>query len=472
MNFETDKLEVFLKDYAEQKKIPGMAVCVTGPEGPIYQKGFGYRDMEKAKPVDTQTIFGIGSVSKSITGTCLAILESEGKLSFQDPVYKYLPELEVPGTPREALLVHHLANMTSGIPPLPTLMMSMTCHTKYGPWVDPGIVEMGKRMFRSKMATAGEIIDYITDSDYEVLGAPGEYMSYCNDGYALLNAIIDIASGSTLEQFAHDRIFAPLGMTRTTFSIDEAKAMGNITSLFILVKEQLYSTDDWDEAPPYRGAGFIKSTAEDMSKYYEMLSCDGIFRGKRILPEGCVARQVGPIFPETPEIVYCYGLMKRVFQDTVICEHGGNITGISAMCGFFKDRGYSAAILTNQSGISPTAPLYAIFNMLLGLPLDTSQASSSPHGDAPDNPKMYVGTYISLESVPQLEAEVSLNGDGELYMKYMESEGKLLFCDTTVFVFADGKNPIDQSANVRFLMRNGKAWAIRLGFRMFQREED
>jgi len=92
MKFDTQRLEAFLQNYYEEKGIPGMSVCVVGPEGEIYKKGFGFRDLEKTKPVDTETIFGIGSMSKSVTAVCLSILEKEGRFSFDDPVYKYFPD--------------------------------------------------------------------------------------------------------------------------------------------------------------------------------------------------------------------------------------------------------------------------------------------------------------------------------------------------------------------------------------------
>jgi len=481
MKFEIDKLEAFLQDYAEQKKVPGMSVCVNGPEGTLYKKGFGFRDLEKTKPVDTETIFGIASMSKSITCCCLSILESEGKLSFQDPAYKYLPALRIPGTPREALLIHHLATMTSGIPPLPTLYMSIVSHTKFGPWLEPGAIELGKKLIKNPISTVDEIIDFISNNDdYEPLGAPGEYMSYSNDCYAMLSSIVDIASVTTLEQFAHDRIFAPLGMTHTAFDLDEAKAMGNITSIFVAEKDQLYCTDDWDTAPPYRGCGWVKSTSEDMSRYYEMLSCGGVFRGKRILPEGCAERLFGRIFPETTDGAYCYGLSKRIFHDTVIVDHSGGLTGVSSRGGFFKGQGYAATVLMNQGNIDPGVPFNAICNALLGLPLDTSHIPYSPQGDVPEEPKMYVGTYISKESFPPGEIVVSLNGAGELCAKMpggtlhsvTSTENKLLLCDTTRFAVDDGQTPIGKSPRITFFVRNGKAWAVQSGSRMFQRDED
>ena len=471
MKYETEKLEAFLNNFLEEKKVPGMSVCVNGPEGTIYKKGFGFRDAEKSKPVDTETIFGIASMSKSITCACLAILESEGKLSFNDPVYKYLPGLRIPGTPREALLVRHLANMTSGIPPMPTTNLSVLSNTENRPWIEPGVTELGKKMIKTPFATVEEIIEYISEGDYEHLGAPGEYMSYLNDGYALLSTIADIASGSTLEEFARERIFEPLGMTRTTFDIDEAKAMGNITSLFVADKDKFYSTDIWDAAPPFRGCGFIKSTSEDMCKYYGALACGGLLHGERVLPEGCVERLVGRAFPETAGGVYCFGLSKRVFRDTVLCEHSGGLTGVSSKGAFFKDRGYSATVLMNLGGVNSSIPLNAVINMLLSLPLDTSHVLSLPGGGAPERPEIYTGTYVSREEFPPREFEVSLNAEGGLCVEEPEGESELLFCNTTLFVISDGKNPIDQCRQALFYVRNGKAWAVKIGSRMLQRED-
>jgi len=469
MNIDISRLDAFLQDYAKDKNVPGMSVSVTGPDGDIFSKAYGFCDLEKTRPVSTDTIFGIASMSKSVTCTCLAILQMEGKLNFRDPVYKYLPDFSIPGTPREAILVHHLANMTSGLPPLPTLMLSIGSHTKLGPWLDADAAEAIKRL-RPSFATVGEIIEYIAHSDaYEPLGAPGEYVSYSNDCYALLSAIVDIASGSTLEKFAYERIFAPLGMTRTTFDLEEAKAMGNITSLFTTKKEQLYCTDDWTTAPPYRGCGWLKSTSVDMCKYYETLASNGIYRGKRILPEGCVSLMVGGAFPETADSVYCYGLNKRVFRDTVICEHAGSLIGISSKGGFFKGKGYAAVVLMNMDDVDVNVPINAVYNTLLGLPIDTSHLPVKPSGNSPAEPETYTGVYSTDEFFPKRPIEILLNDTGELRVKTSEGEYDLLFCDTTRFLIADETKLPDQRRILKFHVRDGKAWAVQDG-RILRRE--
>ena len=88
-----------LQSLFEKRGCPGIAVTIRGPEGILFEKGYGYRDVEHQLPADTHTIFGIASMSKSITALCCAILATEGKLSLEDPITKYFPTLHIPGIP-------------------------------------------------------------------------------------------------------------------------------------------------------------------------------------------------------------------------------------------------------------------------------------------------------------------------------------------------------------------------------------
>ena len=93
-----------------------------------------------------------------------------------------------------------------------------------------------KRTAPNPMSTIEQVIDYVAHCPYHTLGAPGEVMSYSNEGYAILSYVIDRAAGVPLEQLLQERIFAPLGMTRSILDngIDASRALsgGNITSLF------------------------------------------------------------------------------------------------------------------------------------------------------------------------------------------------------------------------------------------------
>ena len=80
----------------ERDRLSGVSVCAVGPEGVAFSQGYGFRDAAHAVRPDADTVFGVASMSKSITALALAILETEGKVSYEDPVYRYFPSFSVP----------------------------------------------------------------------------------------------------------------------------------------------------------------------------------------------------------------------------------------------------------------------------------------------------------------------------------------------------------------------------------------
>lgn len=176
--YDWAKLDLHVAQELKRQEVPGAAICVSDDSGVLYSRGFGYRDCDGKEKATADTIFGIASLSKSITCLAAALLEHEGKLSFDDPVAKYLPDFRIPGTPQEAVLVHHLANHTTGIPPLPTLDWSLTWHTPTEPW-RAEIQERYKAESTTKVEHIDDIISFIAQGDnFRVLGPPGRYMSY------------------------------------------------------------------------------------------------------------------------------------------------------------------------------------------------------------------------------------------------------------------------------------------------------
>ena len=114
-------MERRLQQLFEEKGLPGAAVCMLGPEGEVFARGFGYRDAAGTLPVDPDTVFGIASMSKSMTALALCMLECEGKLSLDDPVSKCLPQFRVPGVPQCAVTIRHLCMHRAGLPPMEPL---------------------------------------------------------------------------------------------------------------------------------------------------------------------------------------------------------------------------------------------------------------------------------------------------------------------------------------------------------------
>ncbi len=468
--YDIKKLDDYLNRLFELKKYPSVAICIRGPEGIIFEKGYGYCDSEKQRPAGSNTVYGIASMSKSMTTLACAILEAEGKLSFSDPVTKYFPKFSIPGTPAESVTLRHLAMHTAGIPPIPPLEWSIVMNT---PGRDTQSSEALKASAPNKMDKIEDIIDYIAHSgEYEPLGAPGEYMSYSNDAYALLSYVVDQAAGITLEKFLQERIFKPLGMTRSVLDLDGKEAIalaeGDIADLFDLDDDgNLYSDQVWSVLPPYRGCACVKSTANDITKYYQMLSQNGIFEGKQIIDPKAVEILIGREFPETPYPFYCFGLNKRIKNDKVICEHSGGLHGVSTQGGLIIG-GYSMTALCNQGDVSMEPFLWPCYNLVLGLPLDTSHAFAIPSGNKFSMPEAVTGTYISREAVPAY-CIVTSDDEGNLFARYYEDNLVLHHCEETLFSARTVDNPDEQRTTMRFLIRKGKAWGVRCYTRIFQR---
>ena len=191
-------LGAYLTRWAEKKNLAGVTACILGPDGPVYEWTYGVRDAN-GTPVTMDTMFGIASMSKSMTALCLCILEAEGRLSMDDPVSDYFPDFAVPGQPREAVTLRHLATHTAGIPPMEPLEWSIAMNSPHRR--DSDWLRQMKRTAPNPMSTIEQVIDYIAHCPYHTLGAPGEVMSYSNEGYAILSYVVDRAAGVPLEQF-------------------------------------------------------------------------------------------------------------------------------------------------------------------------------------------------------------------------------------------------------------------------------
>ncbi|NCB41400.1 MAG: class A beta-lactamase-related serine hydrolase [Clostridia bacterium] len=461
-------LEQLLEKCILEKEYPGVAVCIRGPSGVIFEKGFGYRSIKRQLKVDGNTVFGIASMSKSFVTLACCILQTEGKLSLEDPISKYFPDLHLPGLPDESVTLKLIGMHRAGIPPMEPLewsiaMNSVECHTDTH-W---DLVKSAP----NKMDKIEQIIEYLSEGKYGSLGSPGEYMSYSNEGYALLSYVVDQASGTSLEDFLTERIFKPLGMNRSILDLDcsEAKILAgddNVTSLFDKNEENgLIEDDNWSILPPFRGCACVKSTALDITKYYKMLSDKGMFEGKQVIPAEAIELLIGREYPLREEPFYCQGLRKSLIAGKLVCDHGGELHGVSTHGGFIEG-GYSAAVLCNGSELDMESLQWICFNYILGLPLETEHHWALSSDKEFSRPDMLLGEYIGHEGIPT-HCNISIE-DGKLVCEYRDKRKDLRYCFSTVFAVYDDETKVREST-FRFHIRDGKAWGVNCGSRIYQR---
>lgn len=471
MTFDAQAVDRRIQELIERDQLPNVSICVKGPDGVVFEKGYGWRDAAQSLPADPDTMFGLASMSKSITALALAILETEGKVNYDDPVCRYFPAFRVPGAARDAVTLRHLAMHCAGIPPMEPLEWSIAMNSLNR---DSSWLRAMRTTAPNKMDRIEQIIEYIAACPYPTVGAPGEYMSYSNEGYAILSYVVDQVAGMPLEQFCQERIFAPLGMTRTIMDDDCAQARvlsgGNITTLFEYEDGKLVADDDWSILPPFRGCAMVKSTARDMAAYYRALSNFGVHEGRQVLPRAAVDAMIGSRVPATDQAIYGLGLYKRVKEGRVICEHSGALHGASTKGGLLLGEGYGFAVLCGLGDADMDDIMWVLYNAVMGLPLETSHRWFIPAGHSFSDPQMLTGRYVGHEGEP---AEITVDGScaDPLCAVVRGNACRLVYCGATRFLAMDAEKPGMLRSRLEFFIRDGQAWGVRTGSRIFHRED-
>lgn len=189
---ETTKIEKFIKENINGGNIPGLSVTVVEGNNTVYQKGFGYSDIEGKKPVTSQSLFEIGSNSKAFTALGILNLEKNGQIKIQDEVTKYIPWLKVKYKGKEvSITIEQLLHQTSGIP---------------FKTIDKIPVSSEDNALEETVKT---LVDIELDSE------PGEKFQYATANYDVLGLVIEKVTGKSYESYIEENILKPMGLNNT-----------------------------------------------------------------------------------------------------------------------------------------------------------------------------------------------------------------------------------------------------------------
>ncbi|MBD8068744.1 serine hydrolase domain-containing protein [Bacillus sp. PS06] len=397
--------ETYAEELIQKYQIPGTAIGFAHNGEVVYEKGFGYRNIEKQLPVTMDTVYGIASVTKSFTCVAIMILQEQGKLSVHDPVVKYLPEFSTPTDATDKMTIHHFMTHSAGIPPLPSLIYAKKRSLDIDPSAQdyPGL-QIVKDDQQPPIDTYEQLMEFIAGLDFDLLGEPGTEFSYSNDCYALLGTIVQRVSGISFEQFVKDYILDPCGMEHSCFVIEELGDYENITSLYAARKVEagmeVYEAPVWWESPSMRGAGALKSTVNDMLKYAEIIRTKGMVGDKRILTEESVEQMITPYIECSPGRFYGYGFMITPdYHGATLVEHGGNLKAIASQLCIIPERGVTGMILTNLAGVPATTIMSGALNDLEGRPVEATPYSTEEYEMSSEQLRDYEGIYASNEGM-------------------------------------------------------------------------
>lgn len=454
--------ENYVEKMMQAYEAPGIVVVLAEKGKVTYQKAFGVRDLATGEAVDGQTIFGLASVTKSFTALAIMQLAEKGLLSLHDPVVRFLPEFRLSqNQPADAITIHHLITHTAGFPPLPALDYSIKGNTQ----PDEGQAGEAEAEEHPPVNTMADLLDYMATGDYQMLGQPGAYFSYSNDCYGLLGEIIERVSGQPYTEYVQQHILKPLGMGRSVFTVEELKQFDNVTELYYRnEKDELVHSSNWQVAPPFTAAGWLKACADDLIKYAQMYANGGDYAGQRLLSEqGIKLMQQGTLeFNQGRK--YGYGLMvKTDYRGVTLVEHSGSLKGVSSNMGFIPEKGIAAVVLCNLTGVPAARVWLALINLALGLPIEQHYVDYRPFNWSKDMQASVVGEYNSGEGA---KFRIELDAADQLSITNLLGTFKLqpVGPDRAVWRYKMAEN------EVRFLFAaTGKAWAIHTGGRLIRR---
>lgn len=357
---------------------PGCALGVFRNGAMAYGKGYGMASLEHDAPITPETVFYAGSVSKQFTAMAAALAIKQGKLAYEDPIRKYLPELPAYA---DAVKVRHLLHHTSGLRDYNTLL-SIAGRRDEDAWDNRVVLQMTARQTALNFT-------------------PGDEYLYSNTGYTLLATIVERATGTKFADYADANIFKPLAMTVTHYHVDARRLVPH--------RALAYGGRDgeWTLDTPINeraGAGGLYTSIPDLLKWDE-----NFYTGKVGGPDVLRQIQTRGRLNDGKELPYAWGLQIGDYRGLPIVEHSGSLGGYRAHILRFPSRHTSVALLCNASVIAATTLARRVADVVFmdSLPRPEANAGGGGGGSFQTPPAAampagtslahYAGTYQSAE---------------------------------------------------------------------------
>ena len=303
---------------------PGCVAGATIDGGTVLSSAYGMADLEHGIALAPESILEPGSIAKQFTAAAVLLLAQQGKLSLDDPVRKYIPEVPDYGSP---ITIRHLINHTSGLR-------------------DWGSVEgIGGWPRTTREYTHAHVLE-IVSRQHAINYPPGAEYSYTNTGFNLAAILVSRVSGKPFPEFTREQIFAPLGMTSTQWRDDFRRIVRN--------RAVAYSPSDntFRQDMPFEdvfGNGGLLTTVGDLLRWNRNFT-DAKVGGRAFVDS---QHQQGRL-TDGRTIAYAAGLMVLHWRGLNEVSHSGSTAGYQAWLGRYPEQGLSVAVLCNVSSANAT----------------------------------------------------------------------------------------------------------------------
>ena len=330
--------------------VPGLAIGVVHDSTVVLARGFGTRNVETGQPVTDSTLFAIGSATKAFTAASLGALHDAGRLDWSTPVHDYLPRFELQSDfATEEMTAVDLLTHRSGLP-------------------------------------RHDLVWYGTDASRQELFARLPHLplsasfrstfQYQNLMYMTAGLLAGERAGSTWEDVVRQRLFQPLGMTRSTLSVETMQQTANYARPYGGGTDSIAALDfrNIDAVGP---AGSINSSVTEMLPWVRLFLNDGTHGDTQVLEAATVdaltqPRIVVENFPlqfapqQSPYTMYALGWFVQPYRGHRLLQHGGNIDGFASLVGFMPDDDLGFVVLTNKNGTpAPYILMYELIDRML-----------------------------------------------------------------------------------------------------------
>lgn len=377
------KLDSLFAPYTSQT--PGAAVAIVKDGKVVFQKGYGMADLDHDIPITPQTVFNIASVSKQFTAFAIYLLASEGRISLEDDVRKYITELP---DYRTVIKVKHLLGHTSGLR-------------------DQAAIGSLAGNRSGDVSTTEQVLKLIA-KQRNLNFTPGTAFGYCNTGYTLLAEIIHRVTGRSFAAYTEEKIFKPLGMTSTQFYDNHKKVVKNKAESYELI-DGIYYHQPLNVSNP--GPSNLLTTVEDLTKWvlnfeHPVVGTPALikaFNEASYLDNG--QKVILRVREDRDTVFHAKGQNLSSYKGADLITHGGHTAAFRTFMGRFPDEHLAIIMLSNDEHNErlnvrwQLADFYIKDKLKEGKPSATApvQPTVKPLVKYPNNLKDFTGEYYSDE---------------------------------------------------------------------------
>jgi len=351
---------------AQRPGSPGCAVGAARDGRVLYTHGYGLANLEYDVPITEASIFESGSVAKQFTAAAIVLLAQDGKLSLDDDIRKYLPEVPDFG---ETIRIRHLLTHTSGL---------------RDQWELLGIEGRGPGTQVHSPATTLDLVAHQKALNFP----PGTEYSYSNTGYALAGVIVQRVSGQTLDAFTQARLFKPLGMIHTRWRDDFTAVVKGRTTAYSGNAERGFHTDM--SFTNMIGNGGLLTTVGDLLLWNEN------FFNPKVGGQAFVDTMQTPmVLRNGRRITYALGLEVSTYDGVPEVSHSGSTAGYRTFLARYPAQHVSVAVLCNVGIANPVLYGRRVADLLLEKPKAAAQSGAPAVTLTSAQVERWAGTYVN-----------------------------------------------------------------------------